>query len=209
MVGIIGTKIGMTSILDANGNKIAVTVVKAEPNVVSQVKTMDVDGYKALQLSAFEINDKHGNKARKGHFAKASSPQMKYSHEFRLDAGNENIQATIGDQVDVSIFNEGDWVDVIGTSKGKGFQGVVKRHNFGGVGPATHGQHDRARAPGSVGASSYPSKVFKGIRMAGRMGGKRIMNINNRVVRVIPEENLIILTGSISGHKGATVIIEK
>jgi large subunit ribosomal protein L3 len=130
---------------------------------------------------------------------------MRYSHEFRVDS----VEANAGDKIDVSIFVEGDFVDIIGTSKGKGFQGVVKRHNFGGVGPATHGQHDRQRAPGSVGSSSYPSKVFKGLRMAGRMGGKRIKNTNVLILKVMPEQNLLVIKGSITGHNGSTVVIEK
>jgi large subunit ribosomal protein L3 len=205
MVGIIGKKIGMTSIIDANGAKIACTLVQAEPNVISQVKTAEKDGYNALQVSAFEAKEKHSNAATIGHFKKVNSNPMRYSHEFRVDS----VEANAGDKIDVSIFVEGDFVDIIGTSKGKGFQGVVKRHNFGGVGPATHGQHDRQRAPGSVGSSSYPSKVFKGLRMAGRMGGKRIKNTNALILKVMPEQNLLVIKGSITGHNGSTVVIEK
>ena len=205
MVGIIGKKIGMTSIIDANGAKIACTLVQAEPNVISQVKTNEKDGYNALQVSAFEAKEKHSNAATIGHFKKVNSNPMRYSHEFRVDS----VEANAGDKIDVSIFVEGDFVDIIGTSKGKGFQGVVKRHNFGGVGPATHGQHDRQRAPGSVGSSSYPSKVFKGLRMAGRMGGKRIKNTNVLILKVMPEQNLLVIKGSITGHNGSTVVIEK
>jgi large subunit ribosomal protein L3 len=205
MVGIIGKKIGMTSIIDANGAKIACTLVQAEPNVISQVKTTEKDGYNALQISAFEAKEKHSNAATIGHFKKVNSNPMRYSHEFRVDS----VEANAGDKIDVSIFDEGDFVDIIGTSKGKGFQGVVKRHNFGGVGPSTHGQHDRQRAPGSVGSSSYPSKVFKGLRMAGRMGGKRIKNTNALILKVMPEQNLLVIKGSITGHNGSTVVIEK
>jgi large subunit ribosomal protein L3 len=205
MVGIIGKKIGMTSIIDANGAKIACTLVQAEPNVISQVKTSEKEGYNALQVSAFETKEKHSNAATIGHFKKVNSNPMRYSHEFRVDS----VEANAGDKIDVSIFVEGDFVDIIGTSKGKGFQGVVKRHNFGGVGPATHGQHDRQRAPGSVGSSSYPSKVFKGLRMAGRMGGKRIKNTNVLILKVMPEQNLLVIKGSITGHNGSTVVIEK
>ena len=205
MVGIIGKKIGMTSIIDANGAKIDCTLVQAEPNVISQVKTSEKDGYNALQVSAFEAKEKHSNAATIGHFKKVNSNPMRYSHEFRVDS----VEANAGDKIDVSIFVEGDFVDIIGTSKGKGFQGVVKRHNFGGVGPATHGQHDRQRAPGSVGSSSYPSKVFKGLRMAGRMGGKRIKNTNVLILKVMPEQNLLVIKGSITGHNGSTVVIEK
>ena len=195
----------MTSIIDANGAKIACTLVQAEPNVISQVKTSEKDGYNALQVSAFEAKEKHSNAATIGHFKKVNSNPMRYSHEFRVDS----VDANAGDKIDVSIFTEGDFVDIIGTSKGKGFQGVVKRHNFGGVGPATHGQHDRQRAPGSVGSSSYPSKVFKGLRMAGRMGGKRIKNTNALILKVMPEQNLLVIKGSITGHNGSTVVIEK
>ena len=205
MVGLIGKKIGMTSIIDANGAKIGCTLVHAEPNVISQIKTVEQEGYNALQISAIEVKPKHANASSIGHFKKANSAPMRVSHEFRVD----ETAGTIGDIVDVTIFSEGDFVDIIGTSKGKGFQGVVKRHNFNGVGPATHGQHDRARAPGSVGSSSYPSKVFKGLRMAGRMGGKRIKNINAQILKVIPEQNLLVIKGAITGHNGSIVVIEK
>lgn len=205
MVGLIGKKIGMTSIIDSNGAKVGVTLVQAEPNIISQIKTVEKEGYNALQISAIELKAKHSNAAAAGHFKKAGSAPMKVSHEFRVD----NPVGNIGDKVDVSIFSEGDFVDIIGTSKGKGFQGVVKRHNFNGVGPSTHGQHDRQRAPGSVGSSSYPSKVFKGLRMAGRMGGKRKKNINSMILKVVPEQNLLVIKGSISGHNGSIVVIEK
>jgi large subunit ribosomal protein L3 len=205
MVGLIGKKIGMTSIIGANGEKIACTVVLAEPNVISQVKTTENDGYNALQISAIELKEKHSSAAAIGHFKKAGTNAMRVSHEFKVDVLNGNL----GDKVDVNIFAEGDFVDVIGTSKGKGFQGVVKRHNFNGVGPSTHGQHDRSRAPGSVGSSSYPSKVFKGLRMAGRMGGKRVKNVNAQILKVVPEQNLLVLRGSITGHNGSIVVIEK
>lgn len=205
MVGIIGKKIGMTSIIDANGAKIACTVIQAAPNVISQIKTTEKEGYNALQISAFEVKEKHSNAPAIGHYAKASSKPMHYSHEFRVDT----VVGALGDKVDVTIFGEGDFVDIIGTTKGKGFQGVVKRHNFNGVGPATHGQHDRQRAPGSVGSSSYPSKVFKGLRMAGRMGGKRMKNINSKILKVVPEQNLLVVKGAVSGHNGSIVVIEK
>jgi large subunit ribosomal protein L3 len=205
MVGIIGKKIGMTSIIDANGAKIACTLVQAEPNVISQVKTSEKDGYNALQVSAFETKEKHSNAATIGHFKKVNSKPMRYSHEFRVDS----VEANAGDKIDVSIFVEGDFVDIIGTSKGKGFQGVVKRHGFGGVGQATHGQHNRLRAPGSVGASSYPSRVFKGMRMAGRTGGDNVTVQNLKVVKVLAEKNLIIVKGAVPGHKNSYVIILK
>jgi large subunit ribosomal protein L3 len=205
MVGLIGKKIGMTSIIDSNGAKVGVTLVQAEPNIISQIKTVEKEGYNALQISAIAVKSKHSTAAAMGHFKKAGSEPMKVSHEFRVD----NPVGNLGDKVDVTIFADGDFVDVIGTSKGKGFQGVVKRHNFNGVGPSTHGQHDRQRAPGSVGSSSYPSKVFKGLRMAGRMGGKRVMNINAQILKVIPEQNILVIKGSISGHNGSIVVIEK
>lgn len=205
MVGIIGKKIGMTSIIDETGAKMACTVIQAQPNVISQIKTKEKEGYNAIQISAIEVKSKHSNAAEIGHFKKANSNPMKVSKEFRVD----QVSGNVGDVVDVTIFAEGDFVDIVGTTKGKGFQGVVKRHNFNGVGPSTHGQHDRQRAPGSVGSSSYPSKVFKGLRMAGRMGGKRKININSKVLRVLPEQNLLVIKGSISGHNGSVVVIEK
>jgi large subunit ribosomal protein L3 len=205
MVGLIGKKIGMTSIIDENGAKIACTLVQAEPNIISQIKTEEKEGYNALQISAIEVKPKHSNAAKIGHFKKVNSAPMKVSHEFRVD----NIVGNIGDIVDVNIFAPGDFVDIIGTSKGKGFQGVVKRHNFDGVGPSTHGQHDRARAPGSIGQSSYPSRVFKGLRMAGRMGGKKVKDINALILKVMPEQNLLVIKGSITGHNGSIVVIEK
>jgi large subunit ribosomal protein L3 len=205
MVGLIGKKIGMTSIIDANGSKVACTLVHAEPNIISQIKTVEKEGYNALQISAVEVKAKHSNAAAIGHYKKANSAPMRESHEFRVEA----VSGNVGDKLDVSIFADGDFVDIVGTSKGKGFQGVVKRHNFNGVGPATHGQHDRQRAPGSVGSSSYPSKVFKGLRMAGRMGGKRVKNLNAQILKVVPEQNLLIIKGSISGHNGSIVVIEK
>jgi large subunit ribosomal protein L3 len=205
MSGLIGKKIGMTSFFDSNGKYIPCTVIEAGPCVVTQVKTNEKDGYTALQLAFDEKKEKNTSSAMKKHFELAKTTPKRKVVEFR----HFEVEKNLGDVITAELFVEGDFVDVIGTSKGKGFQGVVKRHNFNGVGPSTHGQHDRARAPGSVGSSSYPSKVFKGLRMAGRMGGKRIMNINAQIVKVIPEQNLLILKGSISGHNGSIVVIEK
>jgi large subunit ribosomal protein L3 len=204
MAGIIGKKIGMTSIFSADGKNIPCTLIEAGPCVVTQVKTLEKDGYEALQIGYGEKKDKHTTNALKGHFKKANtSPkrklvEMPYFNDLNL-----------GDTISADIFSEGEFVDVIGTSKGKGFQGVVKRHGFAGVGDTTHGQHDRLRAPGSVGASSFPSRVFKGIRMAGQTGNKRVKAINIEVVKVLAERNVIALKGSIPGANGSIVIIEK
>ncbi len=206
MAGIIGKKIGMTSVFSVEGKNIPCTVIEAGPCVVTQVKTAETDGYEALQLAYGEKKDKHATKAEVGHFKKAGvSPKRKvvefhntYQEEFHL-----------GQEIDVSIFHEKDYVDVIGVSKGKGFQGVVKRHNFRGVNDATHGQHNRLRAPGSIGASSWPSRVFKGMRMAGRDGGKTITIENLEVVKIIPEKNLLVVKGSVPGARGSYLIIRK
>lgn len=206
MSGIIGKKVGMTSIFDANGKNIPVTVILAGPNYVTQVRTKDVDGYDAVQLGFDDKKEKNTPKALKGHFEKAGvSPKRKviefqdFEKEFKL-----------GDEVTVAdIFAEGEFVDVSGISKGKGFQGVVKRHGFKGVGQATHGQHNRLRAPGSIGASSDPSRVFKGMRMAGHMGSENITVQNLQVMKVIPEKNLLIVKGSVPGHKNTYLIIKK
>jgi large subunit ribosomal protein L3 len=204
--GIIGKKVGMTSIFDSNGNNIACTVIEAGPCVVTQVKTLDTDGYNALQLGYGEAKEKNTSKALLGHFAKADATPKRKVSEIR----DYTISKSLGDEVRVDeVFAEGDKVSVVGTSKGKGFQGVVKRHGFAGVGQATHGQHNRLRAPGSVGASSYPSKVFKGMRMAGRMGNDRVKLKNLKVLKLFPEQNLILVKGAVPGHKGAFVIIEK
>jgi len=205
--GIIGKKIGMTSVFDSNGNNIAVTVIEASPNVVTQVKSEDTDGYNALQLGYSEAKEKNVSKAMKGHFSKANTTPKKKLVEFR----NFNaLPKVLGDEINiVDIFNEGDKVSAVGISKGKGFQGVVKRHGFGGVGQSTHGQHNRLRAPGSVGASSYPSKVVKGMRMAGRTGGDRKKVKNLLIVKIFAEQNLLLVKGAIPGHKGSVVIIEK
>jgi len=207
MSGIIGKKIGMTSIFGANGKYIPCTVIEAGPCVVTQVKTLEKDGYASVQLAFDEKKEKHTSSAMQGHFAKAATTPKRKLVEFK----HFEVEKNLGEIVNVELFAEGDFVDVVGTSKGKGFQGVVKRHGFSGVGHAnkSHGQHDRERAPGSLGASSWPSRVFKGMRMAGRMGGDRVKNLNLQVVKVIPEKNLIVIKGSVSGSKGSYVTIEK
>jgi len=200
----------MTSLFDENGRNIPCTVIEAGPCVVTQIKTKETDGYEAVQLSWGERKDKHTTKAMKGHFQKAkTSPKLKLA-EFRDFQLNSEEELTLGQTLEVSsLFEEGDYVEAIGTSKGKGFQGVVRRHNFAGVGDATHGQHNRMRAPGSIGAASYPSRVFKGMKMAGRMGGDRVQVFNLRVLKIMPEENLIVVSGAIPGAKNSTVILEK
>ena len=204
MSGIIGKKIGMTSFFDANGKYVPCTVIEAGPCVVTQVKTNEVDGYTALQLAYDEKKEKHTSSAMKGHFELAKTTPKRKIVEFVTED-----KYTAGDLLKVDIFAEGDFVDVTGTSKGKGFQGVIKRHGFGGVGGTTHGQHDRLRAPGSLGASSEPARVMRGMRMAGRTGGERIKKINLEVVKINLEHNLIVIKGAIPGHKGSFVIIEK
>lgn len=207
MSGIIGKKIGMTSMFDANGKNVACTVIEAGPCVVTQVRTMEVDGYEAIQLAYEDKKEKHSNKAEIGHFKKAGVTPKRVVVEFtRFEADH---QKTFGDVLGVDIFEEGEFIDVIGTTKGKGFQGVVRRHGFGGVGGATHGQHNRLRAPGSVGASSYPSKVFKGMRMAGQMGGDRVKMINLQILKIVPEKNLLVIKGSIPGANNSYVIVER
>jgi large subunit ribosomal protein L3 len=205
MSGIIGKKIGMTSIFSANGKYIPCTVIEAGPCVVTQVKTLEKDGYASVQLAFDEKKEKHTSSAMKGHFAKAATTPKRKLVEFKYFETEKNL----GEVVTVDLFVEGDFIDVAGTSKGKGFQGVVKRHGFGGVGGSTHGQHDRQRAPGSLGASSWPSRVFKGMRMAGRTGGERVKIQNLEVVKVIADKNLLIVKGSIAGAKGSYVTIEK
>ena len=205
MSGLIGKKIGMTSIFDENGKNIPCTVIEAGPCVVTQVRTNEVDGYEALQLGFDDKTEKHATKADLGHFKKAGTSAKKKVVEFQGFEG----EFKLGDNVTVEVFSEGEFVDVQGVSKGKGFQGVVKRHGFGGVGQATHGQHNRLRAPGSVGASSYPSRVFKGMRMAGRMGGDNVKVQNLRVLKVVGEKNLLVVKGAIPGHKNSYVIIQK
>ena len=207
MSGLIGKKIGMTSIFGANGKYIPCTVIEAGPCVVTQVKTLEKDGYASVQLAFDEKKEKHTSSAMKGHFGKAATTPKRKIVEFKHFETEKNL----GETVSVELFAEGDFVDVAGTSKGKGFQGVVKRHGFSGVGHAnkSHGQHDRERAPGSLGASSWPSRVFKGMRMAGRMGGDRVKIQNIEVVKVLADKNLLIVKGSIAGAKGSYVTIEK
>ena len=205
MKGIIGKKIGMTSIFAADGKQTACTIIEAGPCVVTQVKTNDTDGYSALQLAFGDKKEKHATKAELNHFSKANTAAKKFVKEFR----NYSIEKAIGETITVDIFEEGDKVEVVGTTKGKGFQGVVKRHGFSGVGEGSHGQHDRQRAPGSIGGSSYPSRVFKGMRMAGQMGNDRVKMKGLKVVKIFPEKNYILVTGSVPGHNGSIVLIQK
>jgi large subunit ribosomal protein L3 len=205
MSGIIGKKIGMTSLFDADGNLVACTVIEAAPNVVTHVKTADKDGYDAVQLAYGERREKNTPASLKGHYKKAGTTPKGKAHEFK----EFEQELKLGDTVGLELFEEGGYVTVTGTSKGKGFQGVVKRHGFSGVGEATHGQHDRSRAPGSLGGSSYPSRVFKGMRMAGRTGGEKVTTENVRVVRIEKDKNLLLLRGSVPGAKGGYVIIWK
>ena len=205
MSGIIGKKIGMTSLFDASGKNLPRTVIEAGPCVVTQVKTKDVDGYSSVQLAYDEAKEKNTSKAMMRHIKKAGTTPKRMLVEF----GRFQKQHQLGERVTVTEFAEGEFVDVVGTSKGKGFQGVVKRYNFKGVNDATHGQHNRLRAPGSIGASSYPSRVFKGMRMAGRTGGARVKMINLEVLKVVEDKNLLIVKGSIAGPNGSYVIVEK
>ncbi len=205
MAGLIGKKIGMTSVFSAEGNNIPCTVLEVGPCVVTQVKTIENDGYEAVQVAYDDKKEKNTNKPQMGHFKNAKTSPKRKLVEFALNGKEYKV----GETLTVDFFNDDTWVDVTGISKGKGFQGVVKRYNFKGVGDATHGQHNRLRAPGSLGASSYPSRVFKGMRMAGRMGGDRVKVLNLRVIKIIPENNLIVVKGSVPGSKGTYVIIEK
>lgn len=207
MSGLIGKKIGMTSIYDANGKNLPCTVIEAGPCVVTQIRSQEKEGYDAIQLAFEDKKEKHTTKAERGHFAKAGITPKKVIAEFtRFE---QDHQKQFGDILKVDIFVEGEYIDVVGVSKGKGFQGVVKRHHFHGVGEATHGQHDRLRAPGSVGASSWPSRVMKGLRMAGRMGGDRVKVINLQILKIIPEKNLVLVKGAVPGANGSYVIIER
>ena len=205
MSGLIGKKIGMTSIFDDSGKNVPCTVIEAGPCIVTQVRTEEVDGYKALQLGFDDKTEKNAVKAEQGHFKKAGSTVKKKVVEFQ----GYDKEYKIGDSIKVDHFEEGEFVDVSGISKGKGFQGVVKRHGFAGVGQATHGQHNRLRAPGSIGAASYPARVFKGMKMAGRMGGEKVKVMNLRVLKVMPEKNLLVLKGCVPGHKNSYLTIEK
>ena len=204
MAGIIGKKIGMTSVYSAEGKNLPCTIIEAGPCVVTQIKTQDKDGYESVQLGFDDKKEKNTPKAMLVHFSKAKTTPKRKIVEFK---GFQDVN--LGDAVTVEQFQEGEFVDVAGTSKGKGFQGVVKRHGFGGVGQATHGQHNRMRAPGSIGAASYPSRVFKGMKMAGRTGGERVKMINLQVLKVIPEKNILIVKGSVPGSKGSYLIVEK
>jgi large subunit ribosomal protein L3 len=205
MSGLIGKKIGMTSIFDENGKNIPCTVIEAGPCVVTQVRTEEVDGYSALQLGFDDKTEKSATKADLGHAKKAGTSVKRKLVEFQ----GFDEEYKLGDTLTVEHFVEGEFVDVSATSKGKGFQGVVKRHGFGGVGQATHGQHNRLRAPGSIGAASYPARVFKGMKMAGRMGGDTVKVQNLRVLKVVSDKNLLVVKGCVPGHKNAYVIINK
>ncbi len=204
MPGLIGKKIGMTSVYDEQGRNVACTIIQAGPCVVTQIKTKEKDGYDAIQLAFDDVKEKNTTKPMLGHFKKAGTTPKRKLVEFK---GKYDYK--LGDVLTVEIFNDDRWVDVVGWSKGKGFQGVVKRHGFAGVGGQTHGQHNRNRAPGSIGASSDPSRVFKGLRMAGRTGNKRVKVINLQIIKVIPEQNLLLVKGAVPGYKGSYLIIEK
>ncbi len=205
MPGLIGKKIGMTSVFSAEGKSLPCTVIEVGPCVVTQIKTVEKDGYAALQLGFEDKKEKHTNNAEKGHFAASGTTPKRNLVEFKGFEG----EFKLGDAITVDIFEDGEFVDVVGTSKGKGHQGVVGRYGFGGVGQTTHGQHNRLRAPGSLGASSYPSRVFKGMRMGGRTGGDRVTMQSLKVIKVMPEHNLLLVKGSVPGAKGSIVLIQK
>ncbi|HSN60910.1 MAG TPA: 50S ribosomal protein L3 [Ferruginibacter sp.] len=205
MKSIIGKKIGMTSIFDTNGKQTAVTIIEAGPCVVTQKKTAETDGYNALQIAFGDKKEKHSIKSELGHFAKANTAPKRIVKEIRDSESDKNV----GESITIDIFAEGDNIEVVGTTKGKGFQGVVKRHGFHGVGGQSHGQHDRSRAPGSIGNSSDASRVFKGMRMAGRMGGDRVKMKGLKVVKIFAEKNYILVSGSVPGHNGSIVLISK
>ena len=206
MKGILGTKVGMTQVFTTSGKLIPVTVIEVKPNVVTQIKTVANEGYDAIQLGYETVKPKASNKAKMGHTNKANTEPKRFLREIR---GVNTSDYELGQEIKADIFTKGEVVDVTGVSKGKGFQGVVKRHGFGGVGQTTHGQHNRLRAPGSIGACSYPARVFKGTRMAGQMGNHRVTVQNLQVLKVIPEHNLLLIKGSVPGSKGSIVIIEK
>jgi len=205
MKSIIGKKIGMTSIFDVSGKQTAVTIIEAGPCVVTQKKTVETDGYNALQIAFGDKKEKHSTKSETNHFAKAQTSPKRFVKEIRDSETDKNV----GETITVDIFTEGDKVEVVGTTKGKGFQGVVRRHGFSGVGEQSHGQHDRQRAPGSIGNSSDASRVFKGMRMAGRMGQDRVTMKGLKVVKIFPEKNYILVSGSVPGHNGSIVLIQK
>ncbi len=205
MSGLIGKKIGMTSLFESNGKNIPCTVLEVGPCIVTQVRTNQIDGYEAIQLGFDDKTKKQVSKSDKGHFSKANVTPKNKLFEFK----NFDQEFNLGDTITVEHFQEGDFVDISGISKGKGFQGVVKRHGFAGVGQSTHGQHNRLRAPGSIGAASYPARVFKGMRMAGQMGNSKVKVLNLRVIKVLPEKNLLIVRGCVPGHKNAYVIVQK
>lgn len=195
----------MTSVFQADGRQVACTIIEAAPNVVTQIKTTATDGYNAVQLGLGDKKEKHATKAEINHFSKAQTAPKRFVKEFR----DYSIEKNIGETITVDIFSEGEKVEVVGTTKGKGFQGVVKRHGFSGVGEASHGQHDRQRAPGSIGGSSYPSRVFKGMRMAGHMGNDRVKMKGLKVIKVFPDKNYLLISGSVPGHNGSIVLIQK
>jgi large subunit ribosomal protein L3 len=205
MKSIIGKKVGMTSIFDTAGKQTAVTIIEAGPCVVTQKKTVETDGYNALQIAFGDKKEKHTTKAELSHFAKANTTPKRFVQEIR----DSEIDKNVGESITLDIFAEGDNVAVVGTTKGKGFQGVVKRHGFSGVGEQSHGQHDRQRAPGSIGNSSDASRVFKGMRMAGRMGGDRVKMKGLKIVKIFAEKNYILVSGSVPGHNGSIVLIQK
>ncbi len=205
MKGLIGKKIGMTSVFTPDGKQLACTIIEAGPCVVTQVKTMESDGYNSLQLAFGDKKEKHTLASEKNHFAKSNTSPKKFIKEFR----NFSLEKNLGDSLTVDIFTEGESVSVIGTSKGKGFQGVVKRHGFHGVGGQSHGQHDRSRAPGSLGNSSDASRVMKGVRMGGRMGGDRVKLKGLQVIKIFPDKNFLLISGSVPGHNGSIVYIQK
>jgi large subunit ribosomal protein L3 len=205
MPGLIGKKMGMTTVFDESGKNVACTVIEVKPNVVSQIKTVERDGYQAVQLSYEDKKEKRSNKAEIGHFKKANTTPKRKVIELKGFVKHWNV----GDVITVEYFNDDTWLDITGITKGKGFQGVVKRHGFSGVGSQTHGQHDRERAPGSLGASSYPSRVLRGMRMAGQTGNRKVKAINLRVVKILPDDNLLLVKGAVPGPTGSFLIIEK